>query len=114
MTAREVTWLHEHTVGELLDSSQDRMDITRKEMEQRLGVTEQTYRRWSYGRSHPSLKQAQKIANVCEVSIYRVLAAMGILTPRNVEVLEQDHDGAIPGYSASRHLRIVNPSDQAA
>ncbi len=99
------------TVAELLAEYRRINGLPKAEMTRRLNLTPLTYRHWENGSSQPEWDKANKIAKAIEVSRYVVLAGMGILTEADVEVLENQFGGAIPGYAHSHGdnplLRLV-------
>lgn len=107
MTAAPTPTDHAPTVGELLEEARKRRGLSKTRVIRIIDTTDPTYRSWTSGQSTPGLDWVEPIAEFCDVSRYVVLAAMGILTPTEARILDEEMGHAIPGYRISPRDNVV-------
>jgi hypothetical protein len=104
--------MHDHqqtaTIAELLEDARLRRGFTRMKATRMIDTTELTYRQWTRGQM-PGVEWADTLAEFCQVSRYTILAAMGILTAAEAQVLDRELGDAIPGYRVSPTDNVVVP-----
>lgn len=96
------------TIAELLDEARERRGISRTKATRMIDTTDLTFRQWTRGQM-PGVEWADTLAEFCQVSRYTILAAMGILTAAEAQVLDRELGDAIPGYRVSPSDNVVVP-----
>lgn len=99
-----------NSMADLFVRRREDLGLSMAAMERRLEVSPLTYRYWERGDRNPDvIKQAGNIAEALEISRYKVLAARGILSATEAEILEEKLGRGIPGYLPSHRDNAVVP-----